>query len=186
MAISFLTALFSACNDGAVEAPGNLPNPKLAEMINTSLDQEIRRMNPVWAPGLIPQASASARLWLKEISEVVAHCKYGPRNSSKFNLLEYDISLKSGDVIKDVFTGQRCIYEVSLPLVMRVRFAEGVAIQVLTDGRERASPVDAAMSEINQFAETVIRVDWRRNRALYFPAAKTEVQISDEWQVKKP
>lgn len=186
MAISFLTALLSACTDGAVEVPGDVPNPKLAEMINISLDEEIRRMNPTWAPGLIPQAAASARLWLKEINEVVSHCKYGPRNSSKFNLLEYDVALNSGDVVKDVFTGQRCIYDVSLPLVMRVRFVEGKVIEVFTDGRERGAPVDAALSETNQFAESVIRVDWSRNRARYFPASKTEAQISDEWKLKKP
>lgn len=186
MVLSSLTALISACTDGPVEMPGNLPNPKLAELINASVQEQVRLMNPVWAPGLIPQAAANAHLWLKEINEVIAHCRYGPRNSSKFNLLVYDLKLNTGEEIKDVYSGQRCIYELARPLVMRVRFKEGVVNEVLTEGRELATPVDAARSEINQFAESVVRVDWRRNAARYFPANKSDTAISDEWRTKQP
>lgn len=184
--LSSLTALISACTDGPVEMPGNLPNPKLAELINASVREQVRLMNPVWAPGLIPQAAANAQLWLKEINEVIAHCRYGPRNSSKFNLLVYDVTLNTGEEIKDVYSGQRCIYDIARPLVMRVRFKAGLVNEVLTDGRELTSPVDAAKSEINQLAESVLRVDWRRNASRYFPASKSDAEISDEWRAKKP
>ena len=186
MAFSFLTALLNACTDGPVEVPGNLPNPKLVEMINASLDEQIKRMEPAWSPGFLAQAAGNARLWLQEINEVVARCRHGPRNNSKFNLLEYDILLRSGEVIKDVYTGQRCVYEISLPLVMRVRFVGGRVAEALTDGRERNSPVASAKGEIDQLSKGVVRADWQRRHALYFLPGKTASEISKEWQAGKP
>jgi hypothetical protein len=181
MVLSSLAALLSACTDGPVEMPGNLSNAKLVELINASLQEDIKRMDPRSSPGFIPQAAANARLWLKDIGEVVARCRYGPRNRSKFNLLEYDITLGNGEIIKDVYTGMRCSYEVGSPLVMRVRFESGQVADVLTDGRERNSPVDAAKGEINLFSKQVIRVDWDRHRPRYFNPAKTADEISNEW-----
>lgn len=186
MTFSFLTALLNACTDGPVEVPGSLPNPKLAEMINVSLDEQIKRMDPGWSPGFLPQAASNARLWLDEIKEVVARCRYGPRNDSKFNLLEYDITLRTGEVIKDVYTGQRCFYEVSAPLVMRVRFTDGRVTQALTDGRERKSPVSTAKGEIDQLALGVFRADLQRRSDRYFSPGKTASEISKEWTVEKP
>lgn len=186
MAFPFLAALLNACTDGPVEVPGSLPNPKLAELINASLDEQIKRMDPGWSRGFLPQAAGSARLWLQEINEVVARCRHGPRNNSKFNLLEYDISLRTGEVIKDVYTGQRCTYEIGLPLVMRVRFAGGRAIEALTDGRERNSPVASSKGEIDQLSKGVIRADWSRRNALYFVPGKTASEISKEWLPGKP
>ncbi len=186
VAISFLTALLNACTDGPVEVPGSLPNPKLAEMINVSLDEQIKRMDPGWSPGFLPQAASNARLWLQEINEVVARCRHGPRNNSKFNLLEYDITLRTGEVIKDVYTGQRCVYEVGSPLVMRVRFAGGRVVEALTDGRELKSPVARAKGEIDQLSKGVVRADWQRRNARYFSPGKTASEISKEWSGDKP
>ena len=186
MAFSFLTALLNACTDGPVEVPGNLANPKLAEMINISLDEEIRRMNPSGSPAFLPQAADNARLWLREIGEVVARCRHGPRNNSKFNLLEYDITLLTGEIIKDVYTGQRCVYEVGSPLVMRVRFVGGRVTDALTDGRERDSPVASAKGDVDQLSKGVLRADWDRHNARYFSPGKTASEISKEWQPGKP
>jgi hypothetical protein len=177
-----LLALLAACFDGPREVPGNLANPKLAQLLNEALDAEIKRMNPTWSPGLMPQAADNAKLWLKEIDEVVARCRYGPGNTSKFNLLEYDIRLQSTTVIEDVYSGHRCLYGFTSPLIMRVRFHEGRVVQVLTDGRELKNPVDAVRSDAGIFAEKIIRADWDRNRSKYFPAPKTSEQIRDEWQ----
>jgi hypothetical protein len=185
MVLSSLAALLSACTDGPVEMPGNLSNPKLAELINASLREDIKRMDPKSSPGFIPQAAANAQLWLKDISQVVARCRYGPRNRSKFNLLEYDITLRSGEIIKDVYTGMRCTYEVGSPLVMRVRFENGQVADVLTDGRERKSPIDAVKGEINLLSKQVIRADWDRHRLRYFYPAKTADEISKEWNDSK-
>ena len=186
MAFSFLAALLNACTDGPVEVPGNLANPKLAEMINISLDEEIRRMNPSWSPAFLPQAVGNARLWLQEINEVVARCRHGPRNNSKFNLLEYDISLRSGEVIKDVYTGRRCTYEISPPLVMRVRFVGGRVAETVTDGRELKLPVDSAKGETTLLAKSILRADRQRRNARYFAPGKTASEIAKEWSTDKP
>ena len=186
MAIPFLTALLNACTDGPLEVPGSLPNPKLVELINVSLDEQIKRMDPGWSRGFLPQAAGNARLWLQEINEVVARCRYGPRNNSKSNLLEYDISLGSGEVIKDLYTGQRCAYQIGPPLVMRVRFKGGRVVEALTDGRERNAPVTSAKGEIDLLAESVVRADWSRRQSLYFLPDKTASDISKEWQTGKP
>jgi hypothetical protein len=178
---SSLTALLSACTDGPIEMPGNLSNPKLAELINASLQLDIKRMEPSSSPGFIPQAATNAQIWLKDIQEVVARCRYGPRNRSKFNLLEYDITLGNGSIIKNVYSGMRCSYEVGAPLVMRVRFEAGRVVEVLTDGRELKSPVDSAKGEISLFSKQVIRADWDRHRLRYFKPDKTIEEISEEW-----
>lgn len=186
MAISFLTGLLNACTDGPLEMPGSLPNPKLVELINLSLDEQIKRMDPSWSRGFLPQAAGNARLWLQEINEVVARCRYGPRNNSKANLLEYDISLGSGEAINNLYTGQRCTYQISPPLVMRVRFASGRVVEALTDGRERNAPVASAKGEIDLLAKSVVRADWSRRQSLYFLPDKTASEISKEWQTGKP
>src|SRR4051794_19653289 len=107
MILASLAAYLSACTGRVPEQPGEVPNAKLAEMINTGIEEEIRRMNPVWSPGLLPQAPEHARQWLQEIAEVVARCRYGPANRSKSNLLEYDITLGSGERVQDIYSGQR-------------------------------------------------------------------------------
>ena len=186
MAFAFLAALLNACTDGPVEVPGSLANPKLAELINASLDAQIKRMDPNWSRGYLPQAASNARLWLEEVDEVVARCRYGPRNSSKFNLLEYDVTLRSGEVVKDIYTGQRCFYEVGAPLVMRARFAGGRVVEVLTDGRERNAPVASAKGDIDLLAKGVLGVDRERRSARYVSPGKTASEISKEWESKKP
>ena len=186
MAIPFLTALLNACTDGPLEMPGNLPNPRLVELINISLDEQVKRMDPGWSRGFLPQAAGNARMWLQEVNDVVARCRYGPRNHSKFNLLEYDILLNSGEVIKDLYTGQRCTYQISPPLVMRVRFERGRVVEALTDGRERNAPVASAKGEIDLLAKGVLRADWSRRQSLYFLPDKTAAEISKEWQPGKP
>lgn len=184
MALAFLTTLLVACTGGEPELPGDQPNARLATLLETSIDEEIRRMNPVWAPGLLPQAPEQARAWLREIDQVVARCRYGPRNQSKANLLEYDITLRQGAPIIGVFSGQRCLYGVARPLVMRVRFVDGRVDQVTSDGREREAPVDAALGELRQFAHSVVRADWSRRPAHYFPPDQTPADIAREWQAK--
>jgi hypothetical protein len=184
MILASLAAYLSACTGRVPEQPGDVPNEKLAEMINSGIEEEIRRMNPTWSPGLLPQAPEQARQWLREIAEVVARCRYGPANRSKGNLLEYDITLGSGERIEAVPSGQRCLYDVARPLVMRVRFDAGRAGAVMTDGRERALPVDASLAETRLFAQSVLRADWSRRPARYFPPDKTAEEISRGWDRK--
>jgi hypothetical protein len=177
-------SLLTSCFYGEREVPGAQPNPKLAELLNAALQEQIRMMNPIWAPGLLPQAADNARQWLGEIDEVVARCRYGPRNMSKQNRLEYDITLRSGALIESVFSGQRCLYGFAQPLVMRVRFDQGRVVQALTDGREMKQSIEAAQGEINLLAEKVVRADWLQRRERYFPPSKTSEEIRQEWQTK--
>jgi hypothetical protein len=185
MILSSLAGLLGACADGPAEMPGNLSNPKLAELINVSLQDHILRMDPKSSPGFIPQAAANAQLWLKEINEVVARCRYGPKNNSRFNLFEYDIKLTSGELIQSVFSSRRCSYSTEVPLIMRVKFKSGRAIDVFTDGRELKQPVDMVRSDIQGFIDTVVKADLRRNPARYLQPDKTAEQIAKEWAIER-
>ena len=186
--LTLLSALLGACQGGGGdrEQPGDTPNPVLADLLQKAIDAEIGRMNPVWAPGLLPQAPQQARAWLGEIDEVVARCRYGPGNRTKSNLLEYDVRLRSGEQIQDVYSGLRCLYGTARPLVMRVRFEAGQVREVLTDGREREASTTAASNELRQFAHSVVRLDWDRRESLYFPPAKTPQDIAREWTPPPP
>lgn len=187
-AILFLWLLTASCNTsftcGSYETPSNVPNPKLASLINDALDAELGRMNPTWSPGLIPEAQAHAREWLREIDHVVTHCKCNPRNDSKMNRLVYDITLRSGKEIKDVYTGSRCYQYAELrgPLVMKIAFKEGKVSEVFTDGSERKESVDFFKGDVSLVAEKVIRADWQRRKELYFPPEKTAEQKAEEWK----
>lgn len=181
--LTSLTAVLAACTGGTPETPGDQSNPMLAGLLQKALDAEVGRMNPVWAPGLLGSAPASAREWLANIDEVVARCRYGPRNRSKHNVLEYDLTLRGGEKVLDVYSGQRCLYGLVRPLVMRVRLENGQVQDVLTDGRERQSPVDAVSPEVQQFARSLIQADWKRRPAHYFPPEKSKADIAREWRV---
>jgi len=182
LVLASLTNLITACTEGTREMPGSQANAVLAQLLQGEIDAEVGRMNPTWSPGLIPQAPDNARAWLGEIDDVVARCRYGPRNRSKHNLMEYDVTLRGGERINGVFSGQRCLYGVAQPLVMRVRFAQGRVGEVLTDGRERRAPVEAAVPELQKLAESVVRIDWMRRPALYFPPEKSAADIAREWE----
>ena len=186
MILASLAAYLSACTGRTPEQPGDTPSPKLVELINGAIAREIAGMDPALLPGLLPQAGDEARRWLQEISQVVARCRYGPGNNSKSNLLEYDITLASGEQITGVYSGQRCYYPVAKPLVMRVQFQGGRVREVTTDGRERERPVDASLGEIQQFAERVLRADWKRSPARYFRPAQGGNDAAREWDPRKP
>jgi hypothetical protein len=181
-----LLAFLASCFHSKPEEPGQLANPKLAHFLNEALQKELQSMSPKTYPGLIPDASKNSQLWLTEIQEVVARCRYGPRSSSKFNLLEYDITLRNGQSINSVYTGQRCVYSIELPLVMRIQFENGQITQAFSDGRELKRSVDTIKGDVLLFAEKIIRADLTRNRSRYFPVGKTEAQIRDEWRLDKP
>lgn len=179
--IASLASLLAACTGGERETPGDRANAKLAGLLQAELDAEIQRMNPSWAPGLIAAAPEHARQWLREIDDVVARCRYGPRNRGKGNVLEYDITLRNGERMTGVPSGQRCLYGIAPPLVMRVRFANGRVAEALSDGREREGAVDAVSVEVQQFASRVIRHDWERRPALYFPPSPSAEDVRRGW-----
>lgn len=69
---------------------------------------------------------------------------------------------------------------------MRVRFGGGRVVEVLTDGRERKSPVNSAKGEAEFLAEHVVRADWKRHRGRYFSPDKSPAEVAAEWDGKRP
>lgn len=183
MAFTSWITWLSACFDGPREQPGDQPNPRLATMLQARFELELAGMRAPQLPALIAQAPHNAWLWLAEIDQVVAHCSHGPGNRTTSNKLTYDITLRSGERIDDVYSGQRCRYDIAAkPLVMRVRFQTGRVAEVFTDGRERAAPPDATGHEVAQFAQAVLRVDRLRRPARYHPPTPTGPEIAREWE----
>lgn len=181
--IPLLSGLLVGCfGREAPEQPGALSNPQLAELLEASFERQLRELDPMWSPGLLPQAQDHARQWLGEIDEIVARCRGGPSNTSKGNLLEYDVHLRNGEALRGLFSGTRCLYQVSPPLVMRMRFAQGRVVEALTDGRELRLPMADVQPELDQLAQVVLRADWGRRRALYFPPAPGVGK--DEWKAR--
>lgn len=177
-----LCAALGACGFGAgPEVPGDQPNPMLAAMASEHLDGALRRLDPRWVAQLQPGAQAQAQQWLGEIAEVVARCRYGPGDRSRGNLMEYDITLASGEVLRDVQGFRRCSYDLRPPLVMRVRFRDGRVDAVLTDGRERRFPPDDARNDLNTLVDAILRADQTRRPALYFPPGMTQADLDRLW-----
>jgi hypothetical protein len=185
-----LMLLFSGvllgCFDSSPEAPGNISNPKLVELINREINAEIRQIDPDKNAGWTKDAKKATELWMSNITEVVARCRYGKNNENKFNQIELDIYTRSGNSLKSVYTGQRCFYKMSVPLVMRVKFANGRAIVALTDGRELTRSVDLIRYEVSQFAEHTVKADRSRNRDIYLSSEKSRAEIEEEWKAKQP
>jgi hypothetical protein len=174
----------SGCLTSQPEKPGSISNPKLASLTQQALSKEIASMNPTWAPGLRSNAGLVATSWLAQISEVVGKCRYGPDDTSKFNKIEYEIKLISGEVLAPVSGDMLCQYQKGFgkPLVIKLIFRNGAVVDAFTDGRELNEPVSYAQPWIKNCAEKIIRADWRRRPELYFNENKTKEQIRKEWE----
>jgi hypothetical protein len=180
-------AIFTiGCFESPPEMPGNLANPKLVELINREIAAEIRQIDPEKNSGWARDARRNTEQWMADITEVVARCRYGKSNENKFNQIELDIFTRSGNSLKDVYTGQRCFYRMTVPLVMRVKFENGRAIEAFTDGRELKGSIDLVRYEISQFAEHTVKADRSRNRDKYLASEKSRNEIDDEWRSKRP
>lgn len=166
---SLIAAVLAACTGGPREQPGDQPNARLVELVNDSLDGHLRRLDPAWSPEYLPQAAAHARAWLQRVRSATAYCRYGPGNRTRHNLFLYDLELVDGQRIEAVPGFRRCTYEGPLPLVMQVDFEAGRAHRVLTDGRERRSPVAQAANDIEAFTTALLHVDQARQPQLYRP-----------------
>lgn len=180
-----LYCLCPGCNSmvcGTAEEPGNLSNPKLVELVNAAIDQDITSSSYPAAPGMLPGSGAQSRQWLKEIAVASLHCNCNPENEGKENKRLIDITLANGTVLKDIYTGDRCFYPLGKPLIMKVVFKEGKVVDVFTDGSEKKESVDYFQGDIYMFAQHVIREDWKRRQSLYFPREKTAAEKAKEWE----
>jgi hypothetical protein len=184
LCITLHIGLLTACLAQEPEKPGTQSNPKLATLVQQALNKEISSMNPTWAPGLRPGAGVVASSWLNQIAQVTSRCRAGPDDTSKFNKLEYEISLKSGEVISKIYSGMLCQYQPGFgkPLIMKIVFKDGRATDAFTDGRELAESVSYAQRWISNCAEKIIRADWKRRPDAYFKEAKSAEQIRKEWE----
>ncbi|MEO7242693.1 MAG: hypothetical protein ABIW85_07240 [Variovorax sp.] len=183
MSLAFLSTLFGAVSArGAPEQPGDRSNPRLAQLVAQSLEDQLHGMRPE-VQHLIAAAPTHAKAWLREIAQVVARCRGGPSDQSKLNLLEYDVTLASGEKLESVYTGHRCVYVGTLrPMVMRVVFDNGVATEAFTDGRELALSVDSAKVECDLMARSLLKIDRMRRPERYFVPGPSAAQIEEQWK----
>lgn len=163
----------------APNMPGDLANPKLVELWNAQIDGlEQEELNTQQKPGLIPAAAANARLWFGEIREVVTHCRYS--TSHKYNNFQFDLTLNSGEVRKDLrVSSDRCSEQHSTP--MRVTFAAGRVIEVKTNGAELKLPMDNALGDIAQTLHALIYFDADVHRERYYHPAPPPPDPAKEW-----
>jgi hypothetical protein len=184
-----LLTLLTSCFLSPPEEPGTVNNSKLAELINVAFDKQIEEIGSGRHSGFTQEAAKNTRVWLSEIKEIIVQCRSGPSNTSKTNSLRYHIGLQNGAWIKDIYSGERCDYSRTKPLIMKIRFVDGRAVEALTDGREKVAPVERIARRMNGFAERIIQEDQIRNRQRYFRSAspdnrKTPEQIKKEWDPK--
>jgi hypothetical protein len=182
--VGLLTAFaLSTCIASEPEKPGNLSNPKLADMLQKAFEKEISGMNPVWKPGLKPGSNILAHGWLSRINEVSSRCKFGPDNRTKFNTLEYTIRLETGETINGVYSGLLCQYHPGFgkPLIVEVSMSAGKVTDVKTDGRERDFPVSYANEWVNNLAEKILGVDQTKRANLYYGVENTKQENRKEW-----
>lgn len=164
--------------------PGNIANPKLAELLNESIDAAISRMNPTDAPGLLPAAAANSRVFLTEVSEVVARCSKGRfEPNQKYNKLEYHLLRTDGVRYGPIYTGGgRCGKHT---LIYRAVFKDGRVAEAFTDGSERQYPISQVRGAVAEFGKHVTWSDWKYHEARYFaptPAGPTQADIAKEWE----
>jgi hypothetical protein len=177
------TSSLTGCIASEPEKPGDVSNPKLAEMFQKAFEKEIAGMNPTWKPGLRPGSDLLAKGWLSQIREISSQCKFGPDNLTKFNRLEYLVRLKNGETITNVYSGLLCQYQPGFgkPLISIVTLENGRVINAKTDGRERDQPVSYANEWVNNLAEIILGIDQTRRSTLYFGTANSKEQNRKEW-----
>jgi hypothetical protein len=176
----------AGCLEAPPETPGNLSNPKLVELINREIAVELRQIDPDKSPAWRPEARQLTEAWMTGINEVIARCRFGKNSERRFNQIELDIYIINGEPLLNVYTGQSCHYKIQAPLVMKVKFENGKAVDAFTDGRELRGSIDAVRYEISKFAEHTVKADRSQNRDKYFVPGKTKKEIEDEWRTKKP
>ena len=164
------------------EEPGNLSSPTLARLLNESIDDALAQMNPTQAPGLIPEAAANSRVFLREVTEVVARCSKGRLEpNQKYNKLEYHLVRADGAHPKPIATRTGCGEK---SLIFRATFKDGRVAEAFTDGRERQYPVAEVRGMVREFGKNVTWSDWDAHRERYFPPPPepSPRDVAKEWE----
>jgi hypothetical protein len=185
-ALGLVLLVSAGCLESPPETPGNLSNPKLVELINGEIAVELSQIQPeknsVWRP----EARQLTEAWMSTIKEVTTRCRFGKNSERRFNQIELDIYVINGEPLLNVYTGLSCHYKMQAPLVMKVKFEKGKAVDALTDGRELRGSINSIRYEISKFAEQTVKADRSRNRDKYFAPGPTKKEIEEEWLTKKP
>jgi len=175
-------ALFLRWYYQAPSQPGASPNAKLVAMFNDRLDAALARLTPAHAAGLSPQAADSARAFLSRVTEVTQHCRYQSR-VTVHNLVVFDLRLSDGTVVKDQYSGgQRCP-EAQVPGVpiLRIRMAQGKAVDITSDGSERQAPPNAMVPALDQIIKHLIGYDQGLRPSAYFAASASAADLQRAW-----
>lgn len=166
----------------APSPPGNLPNAKLVAMFNERLDVALEHLTPAHAPGLSPQAAQSARAFLSHVTEVTQHCRYQP-HMTLHNLVVFDLALDNGTVVKDQYGGgQRCP-RVDVPGVpiLRVRMANGQAVEITSDGSERQAMPAEVVPALDLLIKHLIGYDQGLRPTAYFKGSAAASDLEKAW-----
>ncbi|MFP2907566.1 hypothetical protein ACLESD_21450 [Pyxidicoccus sp. 3LFB2] len=152
-------------------------------MLNESIDKAISEANPTWAPGFIPEAAANFRVFLGEVSEVVARCSKGRLEpNQRFNRMEYHLLRVDGVRYKPISSDIRCGKR---SIIFRAVFKDGRVAEAYTDGRERQYSVEEVRGMLGNFGKRVTWSDFDHHRERYFPPPPpkpTPADVSKQWE----
>jgi hypothetical protein len=175
--------MFSRWYDQAPDMPGTIPNPRLAAMFNERLALALGRMTTAHSPGLSDRAATSAAFFLTRVREVTQHCNFKQPGRAHNNVV-FDLQLLDGTLAPNLYNGGfRCpSSDVPGIPIMRIRFADGVAVEVTTNGTERNSrPVDV-IPALDDAIKHLISYDKQINPAGYFRTAPTPQEVRRSWE----
>jgi hypothetical protein len=161
-----------------VHGPGNLANPKLAELMNQQIDTWSTRNT---GAGISETAQQGVNQWFSEIREVSIH--YVETQPSKFSYSEAHFVLNNDSSFSHR-CGQRGV------LVIKLEFANGKATGAWTDGKERSADIDQAKRSLAEVVECIVYADMSRSAPnshpdRYYrklPLGKSPSEISNEWK----
>ena len=179
---SVAVALFLRWYYQAPSQPGNTPNAKLVAMFNDRLDAALARLTPAHAAGLAPQAAHSARAFLSGVAEVTQHCRYQP-HVTVHNRVVFDLTLNDGSVARDLYSGgQRCpSADVPGVPILRVRLANGRAVEVTSDGSERQALPATVVPVLDQIIKHLVGHDQGLRPSAYFKASASPTDLQKAW-----
>ncbi len=161
-------------------------NPKIVAMFNKQIDVAIKdNTKSDFYPGYISASRENFILFLKSISQIQSHTRYGVTSSKTRNNFEVDILFKDGSTAKNLYTSNVCYRSLGDCLLLKVIMQNGLATQVFTNGVEKNGSPDWIVNDLNTLIEAANHYDKDRNRNNYFLPDKTKKDFKKEWEEKK-
>lgn len=136
----------------------------------------------------IRDAAKNTDNFLKTIKQVESYASYGTESNDKFNLIEHRITFKNGNVVNELYTGNRVLqaYGMGNQFLTKWIFEDGRVIKSYSNGVELTLGPDGIKNDILKIVENITRFDWQENKIKYFFADKTQIDIDSEWKkIKK-